>query len=111
MNNKVKDLLKTMNNDYNKFFHLPPFILWYFIKYPIIALFGVDLLIEEWENEKLGVKPFIALFFFIVIIIARSLDLVRLIILFFGGILSLIYLPIVEQVTNSFYMNKEKHNN
>jgi len=110
MNNKVRDLLKTMNNDYKSYFRLPPFILWHIVKYPIIALFGVKLIVEEWEKEKAYLRPFVGLFFLIGLVIARSLDLVRLIILFFGEILSLIYLPIVEQITSSFYKIKEKHN-
>ena len=91
-----------MDNKHRGYFLLPPFLLWHIIKYPIIGLFGVETIIEQWENENTGAKFFLAIFYFIGLIIARSMDLARLMILLSAELLGLFYVPIIENIFNAY---------
>ena len=89
-----------MDNKYRAYFWLPPFFLWSIIKYPIIGLFGVNTIVRHWENENSEAKVFLAIFYFAGLVIARSMDLVRILILLVAELLGLFYVPIIE---NTFY--------
>ena len=102
MNERIKKILGTMDNKHRGYFLLPPFLLWHIIKYPIIGLFGVETIIEQWENENTGAKLFLAIFYFIGLIIARSMDLARLMILLSAELLGLFYVPIIENIFNAY---------
>lgn len=103
MNQRIKKLIWTMDNRHRGYFLLPPFLLWHIVKYPIIGLFGVEIIIEQWENENSSAKFFLAIFYFIGLIIARSMDLTRLMILLLAELLGLFYVPIIENIYNAYH--------
>lgn len=115
MTKKVIKIIEDMDTRESKYFYLPPFILWIVVKYITISLFGTGAIMTIWEKDKQEHKIVAVPFFFIGLIIARTIDFIRLILYFVAGLISIFYMPIVEKQLENRYkyeiqLNKQQNN-
>ena len=96
-------IIETLNKEMKKYFFVPPFFVWFIIRYIVLGLFGVETILKHWDNESDEVKITSALFFFVGLIIAGFIDITKLFILFTAELFSLLYIPLIDRILLNKY--------